>query len=446
MDNIFGIFISVFYIVIIFIIANIIKNKVIESNLKKHFIRGLTLKLIGSISIFIVYFYIYESGDTYYYYKRAEYIKFIFSENFNLGLKLLFKNPQIYDPQTYGIFMGLRAWDSSSFLIVKLATFFSFFSFGNYLPIAFGFSLLSYFGIWKLYKTLVTFYPKNINGLSISFLYLPSLFFWGSGLLKDTITIGFLCLFTSYFIDFIFYKKFSISRVILSIISIYIIGVIKSYILLALFPALLLLLFFNFRNKIPNKFIKNFSTPLFLVVIFVSSLASLNLFSSIFTKFNIDNIEKKATDMQRWHTYKVNVLQGGDGSSYNLGDVDFSPVGILKKIPAAVNVAIFRPYLWEVSNPLMLFSAFESFFIFLYTLKLIFYSLKKPRILLQNLNNNSVIIFMLVFSLIFGFSVGFTSYNFGALSRYRIPLLPFYLSSVLIIIDKLKNTENSTIK
>jgi hypothetical protein len=40
---------------------------------------------------------------------------------------------------------------------------------------------------------------------------------------------------------------------------------------------------------------------------------------------------------------------------------------------------------------------------------------------------------MIVFAIIFAFSVGFTSYNFGSLSRYRIPLLPFYVGAILIL-------------
>jgi hypothetical protein len=32
----------------------------------------------------------------------------------------------------------------------------------------------------------------------------------------------------------------------------------------------------------------------------------------------------------------------------------------------------------------------------------------------------------LIFTLIFGFAVGFTAYNFGALVRFKIPMLPFF--------------------
>jgi hypothetical protein len=41
--------------------------------------------------------------------------------------------------------------------------------------------------------------------------------------------------------------------------------------------------------------------------------------------------------------------------------------------------------------------------------------------------------FSLAFSIIFAFAVGISSYNFGALSRYKIPCLPFYAASLIIL-------------
>ena len=43
--------------------------------------------------------------------------------------------------------------------------------------------------------------------------------------------------------------------------------------------------------------------------------------------------------------------------------MDFSTIGILKKVPAAIEVTFFRPYLWEVNNIPMLLGALESLII-----------------------------------------------------------------------------------
>jgi hypothetical protein len=163
--------------------------------------------------------------------------------------------------------------------------------------------------------------------------------------------------------------------------------------------------------------------------------------ASTFQKFSIDNFQDRAEDMQRWHTYRVEVLKGGDGSSYSLGKVDFTPVGILKKVPAAINVTLFRPYFWEARNPLVLLSAIESFILFYFSLLSLFYftfNFKRGSAFLEK---NPTIIFMFVFSLIFAFAVGITSYNFGALSRYRIPMVPFYFGAVFVMYKSLKKAE-----
>jgi hypothetical protein len=45
------------------------------------------------------------------------------------------------------------------------------------------------------------------------------------------------------------------------------------------------------------------------------------------------------------------------------------------------------------------------------------------------------IVFCLVFCITFAFAVGLSTYNFGTLSRYRIPLLPFYVMSLVLMFD-----------
>jgi hypothetical protein len=43
------------------------------------------------------------------------------------------------------------------------------------------------------------------------------------------------------------------------------------------------------------------------------------------------------------------------------------------------------------------------------------------------------LIFCLTFALIFAFAVGVSTFNFGTLSRYKIPLVPYYCLALGII-------------
>jgi hypothetical protein len=63
--------------------------------------------------------------------------------------------------------------------------------------------------------------------------------------------------------------------------------------------------------------------------------------------------------------------------------------------------------------------------------------------------SNPLLLASTMFVLFFGFAVGLTTSNFGSLVRYRIPLVPFVLSTMFILrylVRKEKfNKENPTI-
>ena len=79
----------------------------------------------------------------------------------------------------------------------------------------------------------------------------------------------------------------------------------------------------------------------------------------------------------------------------------------------------------------MLISALESFAFLSFTLYVLFVVGSRLRVALSNPD----VIFGLVFSLSFAFAVGVSTFNFGTLARYKIPLLPFYLVALVIMLD-----------
>ena len=102
---------------------------------------------------------------------------------------------------------------------------------------------------------------------------------------------------------------------------------------------------------------------------------------------------------------------------------------MLELAPQAIITALFRPYLWEVINPLMLLSSIESLALLLLTI----YVMWKARWKLFSYVDHPDVLFCLVFALVFAFAVGVSTFNFGTLSRYKIPMMPFYLLSLGII-------------
>ncbi len=102
---------------------------------------------------------------------------------------------------------------------------------------------------------------------------------------------------------------------------------------------------------------------------------------------------------------------------------------------------LYRPFLWEARNPVMLIAGIENFamlLLSLYVLLLACVAIFKtgPGYMLRTMFDNSLIVFSFIFAITFAFSVGLTTANFGALVRYKIPLIPFFLSGLFIVIYK----------
>ncbi|PIV62279.1 MAG: hypothetical protein COS14_02380, partial [Bacteroidetes bacterium CG02_land_8_20_14_3_00_31_25] len=129
------------------------------------------------------------------------------------------------------------------------------------------------------------------------------------------------------------------------------------------------------------------------------------------------------------------------GNRFDIGSFDPTIGGILSKAQPAITAGLFRPFVWESRNPVMLLSGLENIiylFLFLYILLLSFMALFNLgfNYMLKTAFDNSLVVFSLVFSIMFAFMVGLTTANFGALVRYKIPLIPFFLSALFIIISR----------
>jgi hypothetical protein len=169
----------------------------------------------------------------------------------------------------------------------------------------------------------------------------------------------------------------------------------------------------------------------------VGALLAFQILGKYFQKYaSLDKILHEAHKTQWW--LEVSTERDG-GTGYTLGQIDPSPTGLLKTFPLAVNVTLFRPYPWEARKPIVIPSAIEALFSFLFTLYVFFQT--GLRHILPAIFKDPVVLFCLIFSLIFAFAVGFTSFNFGALARYRIPCLPFYFTMLVILLDKARQAK-----
>src|SRR5690606_2292792 len=120
------------------------------------------------------------------------------------------------------------------------------------------------------------------------------------------------------------------------------------------------------------------------------------------------------------------------GKRYSIGEVENTPWGITKVLPASLLAGVFRPFIWEASRGVTILSGLECFV----TLLLFLFALfrMQPRRMLAHLRSNPLVICSLLITLILGTISGFTAGLFGTLVRFRAPLLPFFISLLVLII------------
>ena len=436
--NIFDILGAIVLITMIIVVANFYKNSKLEEKPEyKYFTWGLITKIVGAVALAFVYVFYYGGGDTLYYFGGGKTLANTLFHDIQSYFRLLFSESKYFSTDLEHItHLIVFSRSPEEWFMVKITSFINLFSFNRYLISSVFISLIAFYGSWKMFKSFIYFFPKYHKAIFISVFMLPSVIFWSSGILKDTITFAALGIFFYHFVNIFFRRRFSLLSIIIIFITVYIIFKLKAYIILGFMPAIFIALYIKFKNIISNNLLRKLFAPvILLLMLFIGYFSILNLVNQS-KKYEIDTIESRVEGFHTWHT-----TQGG--SSYNLGNVEYTPIGIIKKIPEALNVTFFRPYIWEVKSPTSLLGSFESLAIFILFI-LIMWKYKLKWIIKSF--NNSFLALAFIYSIIFGFAVGFTSYNFGALARYKVPVMPFFVFLLLYFYykDKMETSTKSS--
>ena len=396
---------------------------------RKYYVAGLSVKLFGAVFNGMLHYYYYGGGDTFNFFFHSGIINSSIDDSFLKWLNLLFRLPAA-DSVDYYKYISQMYWynDPSSYTVGAIAAVLSLFTFTTYLPTAVLFAFISYSGMWAMFRTFAKLYPHLTKQMSIAILFIPTTILWGSGIYKDTICMFGLGWLTHGVFRFLVDKDFSLKNIFLAVISFLLIAVVKIYILIAFIPALGMWILFNYTQGINSKITKQAVKIIAMAAVAAISIALMSVYSKQLGTYSLDNIAGKAEETRGWIQYSSD-QQGG--STYDLGNLDPSLQGMLMKFPQAVNVTLFRPYLWESKKVIMLFSAVESLLFLIITVRVLFIvGLKNSW---RSIGENPTIQFCLIFSIIFAFAVGVTTYNFGSLSRYKIPCLPFYTIALVLI-------------
>jgi hypothetical protein len=401
---------------------------------RPYFIPGLTVKMIGALLIGLIYAYYYKGGDTYNYHYHAKIINSALDESFEKWINLLFSIPDKTNIDYYEYTSKMYWYQTgSAYTTSAIAAILSAPLGSLYLPTALLFASISFTGLWALFRTFSKLYPEITKQIAIATLFIPSVVLWGSSIFKDTLSLFSLGWLTYSIIQILAFRKLNISNTIILLFSFVIAAKVKTYIIMTLLPPSI---FWGLGESV--KKIKNYQLRFLTLTISLVAVVSLAFILLVFNSdylgaYSLDKIAKTSLITRDWILYSSIII---DGSGYDLGDFEPTFSGMISKFPQAVNVTLFRPYIWESKKIFQLIASAEATLLLFITIKTLinlglfnFFKL---------ILNEPALQFCVIFSIFFAFSVGISTYNFGSLSRYKIPCLPFYSLGIIIAWYKFK--------
>lgn len=329
-------------------------------------------------------------------------------------LKILF-----HQENTIGVFVP--ADGSATGSMVALTGLMQFLLGNSFYAVSVAFAMASFFGKLAMYEGFRIGLPHGPHRLLLlAAMLIPSCVFWSSGIIKEAVTMAGLGLLVLGAARWIVRGR---PQVLLVAAGAVIAGVVKPYILFA-FALSGAVWVYGQRASVRGEVRIR---PVPLIGAAVAGAVGLVVLGWLFPQYSLDAFAEEAADLQ----FAGTRFRGG--SSFVLGDPTRRTLwGQLAFAPVAVFTALYRPAIFDVANAQMLVNAAETTLLLAVTVHAVVRH--SPLGVWRVLRARPMLMFCLAFVAVMSLAVGLTSSNLGTLSRYRMPMYPFFAAILAVLV------------
>jgi hypothetical protein len=386
------------------------------------------LKIIFGLAVWFVY--------TFYYTDRLANDVFKFFDDGAIMFSAIYQHPMHYLQMILGIDTNApylepyykkmanwyKPWAAATYhnnrIIIQFNAIVHLFSFGYYNVHTVFMSFLSFVGLTGIYKIFIPLLKDKKRELAIAVFLIPSALFWGSGVLKEGITLFSLGMMLFFFYQYVFIQK-TLKYLVWIIFTAMILAFTKIYVFVAIFPSLVALVLIKKLN-IKSMFI------VFLLIHLLFFFISVNLF-----QLNPEWDILKALSHKQWSLTTI-AEQENAGSLITTKVLESTTISFIKNAPEAIINTLFRPTIFESKTLFMFVSGLENlFFVIVVLISLFFFKIPEKKALPLFFTS---IFFVITLALL----IGIVNPVLGSIVRFRIPLLPFFAIIFIVLIDKQK--------
>lgn len=376
-------------------------------SLQVYFWPALVIKLLGGVSLGLIYTYYYSVGDTFGFFTDAQKVVELFTTNSSAYFTFL-----ALGNETHPIAQDLVNVQERSLFLVKILSGVSLFAFHNYWITSIYFSALSFLGSWYLFTKINLNYKHLVFSSAIAFLALPSFIFWSSGVIKESLASGAIMFLSGLFLHLIKKQKLRYWEWIIGLISVLILWNLKYYWAAIFIPVALssLIVIRYLKHFVPVKL-----EPLELLIWIFTFTCLVLMASTIHPNFYLSRFLTVIVD-----NHNAYAMVSGDKPFVHFADLQPTWISILANSPWALISGLFRPFVFEASTPFQMIIGLENLLLLLlvvYNLRYISQFWYSPDRLL--------IFGLIIYILLLAIFLTLSTPNLGTLSRYRVGFLPF---------------------
>lgn len=283
---------------------------------------------------------------------------------------------------------------------------------------------ISLIGLTAIYKTFQPILKEKSRELFFIVFLLPSVLFWGSGVLKEGLII-----FAMGLLIYNCQRLFNSKAILISVIAGSLLFVAKFYVWIAIVPGLLFLLWVN-KSNTSMLFLK------FITIVSLTFLTGLNIHKFTSMQNPLNTLSQKQNEFNLLASGSITDAQNKQiaipKSAIQINTLAPTFSSLLKNSPQAISNTLLRPFIWEIKSPMMLLAGLENILIIAFIILCIAFRKPFKEIRWEHF------LFCISFALILFLIIGLTTPIIGAIARYKVPALPFFLISFLLILDKEK--------
>lgn len=400
--------------------------------------RSISLVFTLKICFGLLLWYIY----TFYYPNRATADIYKYFDDSRIMFDALKKEPAHYFKMLFGIgnntpefdqyYTAMNYWAkkndvgtyNDAHTVIRFNAFVRLFSMGYYTVHTVFICFISLIGFTAIYKTFVPFFENKKRELFCAVFLLPSVLFWGSGVLKEG-----LLFFTLGLLVYFFQQPFSWKTLCICIAAALLMALSKFYVWLALLPSLLFLLLIKLTGR--DFMILKFISILLLVTFIGSNIDRFTGIQNPLVTLSQKQIEFKS--LASGNNLDANLKKIPEaGSRISILPLEPDLLSFIKNAPSALRNVLLRPYPWEIKGGMMIPVGLENMMILVIIIICICYAQPFSMIKWE------YVLFCLSFVVLQSLIIGETTPVLGAIARYKVPSLPFLLIAFLLILDKQK--------